>query len=116
MLPPSNSEIARLRHYSLLRNYQIHRAKYVGEGKIIVSIARNAIEAAMQKQKAVTGNFVYNISDDEVYDVLKKWMPNCKRWEKKVKSKLGLPYRDYDVVTDSIARFMTWDAYSELIR
>jgi hypothetical protein len=116
MLPPTRTEIMKLNHFSLIGNYRIHRYKYVYEGQTIVHVVRKAIENAMMRQTMVTANYVYNITQDEVYSILKDWLPNCERWMKKLRSKWGLPFNDYDPVTDSMARYIAWDAYNLLIQ
>lgn len=111
MPAPSLTEEAKLLNLGLIVHYQNHKKWYIQQARVIVSNGRQAISFA---SKTASGS-VHIFTPDEVGVMLRVWLMNDPQWRGILQHKPHLPPSQYDLITDSMARYVVYDEYTAII-
>lgn len=109
MPAPSLTELGKLSSLGLLRHYQQKQSWYIQQSWILVAAARFGVSATKPASGAV-----YVFSQDEVAGMLRLWLIVNPQWQALLQSKPNLPNSQYDVLTDSMSRYVAYDAYIQI--
>lgn len=111
MPAPSLTEYGKLQSLGLITHYKYYRRWYVQQGQVIITNARYAISVASKPSLAG----VHTFTPDEVAVMLRTWLSFNPQWQKVLQSKPNLPVNQYDFLTDAMARFVAYDAYTDIV-
>lgn len=111
MPAPSLTEYRKLQSLGLITHYKYYRRWYVQQGQVIITNARYAISVASKPSLAG----VHTFTPDEVAVMLRTWLSFNPQWQKVLQSKPNLPVNQYDFLTDAMARFVAYDAYTDIV-
>ena len=116
MPTPSLTEEAKLINLGLLAHYQKRRAWYVQQARLLVQHASlGAKMAATSLGINPVGSANQTFSQDEVAYLLRWWLINNDQWKALLQRKVHLPVNQYDVITDTMARYVAWSDYIPII-
>ena len=111
MPAPSLTELAKLMNLGLMKHYQIHQKWYIQQARVLVANARFAVTVA---SKASSGIF-HTFTPDEVAVMLRAWLMVDPQWQNMLRRKPNLALGQYDLITDSMARHVAWNAYIAIV-
>lgn len=109
MVAPSNTEIANLKFWSLYKHYFNHRQMYVRQGKGIVAGIRVMLQKATHTQPASA-----IVSQDDIAASFMTWLPNDSNWTAFLAKKSHMTQALQTSMTDTMARFIAWEAYVDI--
>lgn len=118
MGPPNPTEKATLKLHSFMQNYQRNRKYYVSMAKGVVRNARGLYSAAKtpgSDPNQQQNSSFYIMPFDKVADLIKVELKRNNRWNNLLAKKHHIPHGRYDIITDIMARYITEDAYTEII-
>ena len=111
MPAPSLTEIGKLSILGLIRHYQARQHWYVQQGKVLLASARVGVSTLTNTNSGA----VHVFSQDEVALMLRVWLTAEQQWQALLSNKPHLPVSQYDIITDSMARYVAYDAYIQII-
>lgn len=111
MAAPSNVEISNMQVWSLYAHYYKYRQMYVAQGRAIVA----GIKTMLSKVQAQPFMNV-SVSEDDIASTFLNWLTNDKNWRAYLAKKSHMTGPLQHVMTDTMARFIAWEAYSDLIK
>jgi hypothetical protein len=106
-------EIANMRTWNIYRHYFRNRQMYVDYGRAIAA----GIRAMLQKAQSITQAqpSTLTIAEDEIANAFRTFLLSYPRWTAYLRSKAHMIGPVHLVMTDTMARFIAWDAYADII-
>jgi hypothetical protein len=111
MPAPSLTEEAKLQNLSLIGHYQKHRGWYIQQAKVLVNNGRAVVSLVTQ----TTSGTAHTFTQDEIGTLLRVWLEHNPQWQGLLKRKSHLSVTQYDLITDSMARYIAWADYLPVI-
>jgi hypothetical protein len=111
MAAPSNVEILNMQVWSVHTHYYKYRQMYVAQGRAIVAGIKTMLSKA-PPQPLVT----LSVSEDDIASAFLFWLMNDKKWQAYLAKKSHMTGPGQHMMTDTMARFIAWEAYSDLIK
>lgn len=111
MAAPSLTEEAKLLNLGLIAHYQKHRNWYVQQARALVAHARLVVTIVSNTNNGA----VHTFTQDEIGQMLNLWLRNNQQWQNLLARKPHLSLSQYDLITDSMARYIAWNDYSAII-
>lgn len=112
MAAPNSVETANMRTWSIYRHYFKNRRMYVLQGKAIVA----GIKTILQKSQthAQTQPVNLTVAEDDIAAAFRGFLTNDKNWTAYMAKKSHMTGPVHLVMTDTMARFVAWEAYSDI--
>jgi hypothetical protein len=110
MAAPSITEISNMRVWSLHGHYFNNRSMYVQQGKAIVAAIRVMLQKATQTQPTSA-----TVSEADIAAAFRTWLMNDKNWLAYLAKKSHMTSPVVITMTDTMARFIAWEAYADII-
>jgi hypothetical protein len=113
MAAPSSVEISNLQVWSLYGHYYKHRRIYVAIGRAVVAGIRVMLSKA-QSQAQSQMNLV--VPEDDIVIAFRGWLTNDQNWTAYLAKKSHMTGPVHVLMTDTMARFIAWEAYADMIK
>jgi hypothetical protein len=108
MAKPSQSEIGQMAALSLFRYYKRNSQTFITQGRHLVAAVRNALSAINYTNQ-------YVIDRDVLAGMIKGYLAAEPDWTRFLRKKWGLPYAKHDMITDIMARYISYSDYSSIV-
>jgi hypothetical protein len=112
MAAPSITEISNMKVWSLHKHYFNNRQMYVLQGRGIVA----AIQVMLQKAAAQTQPASATVSEDDIAASFRVWLLNNRNWTAYLAKKSHMTHAVLVTMTDTMARFIAWEAYVDITK
>jgi hypothetical protein len=113
MAAPSPTEIANMRTWSLYGNYYRNRQMYVTQGRAMAAGIRTVLHA-QQHAQALPLNLT--VAEDDIAVGFRSFLLCDARWMAYLRRKAHTTGPVHLVMTDTMARFIAWEAYTDITR
>src|SRR5271165_5537006 len=114
MAAPSPVEIANMRTWSIYRHYYRHRQMYVAQGRAIAAGIRTILQKAQSHAQAQPLNLT--VAEDDIANGFRSFLLNDARWTAYLSTKAHMTGPVHLVMTDTLARFIAWEAYTDITK
>ena len=111
MVAPSSTEMSNMKVWNLHTHYFNNRPMYVQQGRAIVAAIRTMLQKAAQTQPANA-----TVSEDDVAASFRVWLLNDKNWTAYLSKKTHMTGAVTVMMTDTMARFIAWEAYVDITK
>jgi hypothetical protein len=111
MPAPSLTEEAKLLNLGLIAHYQLHQQWYIEQAKVLLTNARLAVRMVT----GTTSGTAHTFTQDKIGDMLRMWFFHNQQWRALLQRKSHLSATQYDLITDSMARYIVWNDYMAII-
>lgn len=111
MPAPNFAEIGRLNLHGLIAHYNNHKLWYLQQCRVAVTGAKEVLKRASASGTSVH----YVLQPDDVEVLISTFLRNDALWNKKLYNITHLPTQMHAVTTESMARYITYDAYSTIV-
>jgi hypothetical protein len=114
MAAPSLVEVSNMKVWNLHRHYFNNRQMYVLQGRGIAA----AIRVMLQKAAAAahTQPASATVSEDDIAASFRVWLLNDKNWTAYLAKKSHMTHAVVVTMTDTMARFIAWEAYVDITK
>src|SRR4051812_11378435 len=112
MAAPSLVEIANMRTWNIYRHYYRNRQMYVTQGRAIAAGIRVMLQKAQSQAQALPLNLT--VAEDDIAFGFRSFLLNDARWTAYLRSKAHMTGPVHLVMTDTLARFVAWEAYADV--
>jgi hypothetical protein len=107
-------EISNMQTWNIHRHYFRNRQMYVDYGRAIAAGIRTMLQKAQSITQAQPLNLT--IAEDEIANAFRTFLLNDPRWMAYLRSKAHIIGPVHLVMTDTMARFVAWEAYADIIK
>jgi hypothetical protein len=111
MPAPSLTEEAKLLNLGLIAHYQKHQQWYIQQAKVLVNNGRAVVSIITQ----TTSGPAHTFTQDEIGEMLRVWLAHNQQWQQLLTRKSHLSVTQYDLITDSMARYIAWTDYLPIV-
>jgi isocitrate dehydrogenase kinase/phosphatase len=111
MAAPNSTEISNLKVWSLYCHYFHNRQMYVNQGRAIVAALR-----AMQQKAAQTKPATNTVPQDDIAASFMAFLMNDANWKAYLGNKHHMTGPVVAALTDSMARFIAWEAHGDMTK
>jgi hypothetical protein len=111
MAAPSTTEISNMKVWSIYQHYFNNRPMYVQQGRGIVA----AIRTMLQKVPQIPPVSV-TVFEDDIADSFRTWLLNDGNWGAYLRKKSHMTPAVHITMTDTMARFIAWEAYVDITK
>jgi hypothetical protein len=113
MAAPSSVEISNMRVWSIYAHYYKNKRMYVTQGKAAVAGIRAMLQKAQNQAQVQVVNPV--VPEDDIAAAFRLFLMNDKNWLSYMGRKSHMTGPVVLVMTDTMARFIAWEAYTDII-
>ncbi len=111
---PSPVEIANMRTWSIYGHYYQHRQMYVAQGRAIAAGIRVILQKAFSHAQTQPLNLI--VAEDDIASGFRAFLLNDAHWTAYLRRKAHMTGPVHLVMTDTLARFIAWEAYADIIK
>jgi hypothetical protein len=111
MAAPSTTEISNMKVWSIHQNYFNNRPMYVQQGRGIVAAIRIMLQKVPQTQPASV-----TVPEDDIAASFRTWLLNDRNWGAYLAKKSHMTHAVHVTMTDTMARFIAWEAYVDITK
>ena len=113
MAAPNPVEVSNMQTWSVYRHYFKNRQMYVAQGRAIAAGIRAILQKATPAQAQPVN---LNIAEDDIATAFVGFLMIDKNWMAYLQKKAHMTGPIYLVMTDTMARFIAWDAYADITK
>lgn len=114
MAAPNQVEIANMRTWNIYRHYFRCRQMYVNQGRAIAAGIRTILQRTQSVTQAQPPNLT--IAEDDIASAFRSFLLNDVNWMAYLRSKAHMTGLVHLVMTDTVARFIAWEAYADITK
>jgi hypothetical protein len=114
MAAPSPVEIGNMKTWNIYRHYYRNRQMYVDQGRAIVAGIRSILQKAQSYTQTQPLNLT--VAEDDIASGLHSFLLNDAHWTAYLRSKAHMTSPMHQTITDTVARFIAWEAYADIIK
>lgn len=111
MAAPTLTEEAKLLNLGLLATYNANQQWFIRQAKVLLKNAQLAVQIASGTNTGAAHTF----TQDEIGQMLNIWLMHEPQWLRLLRSKPHLSTNHYNLITDSMSRYIAWTDYIPII-
>jgi hypothetical protein len=114
MAAPNQVEIANMGTWNIYRHYYRYRQMYVNQGSAIAAGIRTILQKVQSITQAQPPNLT--VAEDDIASAFRSFLLNDANWTTYLGRKAHMTGPVHLVMTDTMARFIAWEAYVDITR